>query len=139
MKSTSSPVLIGFEESQAITTRLRAKGIEAYSCYLQPMVLKQINGDPNFLQTKINIMRTLYLAKYSFCEISEVKISSETTAFVTRADNGEREKRFSDYAGFYETREEAKRAILNRLFSKKRMLFEQIKGVEREIEKASAL
>ena len=84
-------------------------------------------------------MRTLYLAKYSFCKISEVKISSETPDFVTRADNGQREKRFSDYAGFYETRENAKEAILNRLFSKKRMLFEQIADAEREIEKASAL
>ena len=29
------PVLVGFEESQAITKELRAKGIEAYSCDLQ--------------------------------------------------------------------------------------------------------
>jgi len=78
------------------------------------------------------------MVKFSFCKIFEVKIVSETPGFVTRYD-GRREKRVSEYSGYYETYEEAKEAILNRLFSKKRMLFEQIKGVEREIEKASAL
>lgn len=83
-------------------------------------------------------MRTLYLAKFSFCKIFEVKIVSETPMFVTRYD-GKREKRVSEYSGYYETREEAKQAILSRLLAKKHLLLWQIAGIEREIEKASAL
>lgn len=83
-------------------------------------------------------MRTLYLAEFLSCEITEVQIISETAEFVT-TKSGRRDKRSSTHAEYHETRENAKEAILNRLFSKKRMLFEQIKGVEREIEKASAL
>ena len=83
-------------------------------------------------------MRTLFMVKFPFWGIFEVKIVSETPGFVTRYD-GKREKRVSEYSGYYETREEAKQAILNRLLEKKRILFQQVSAIEREIEKATAL
>jgi hypothetical protein len=78
------------------------------------------------------------MVKFSFCKIFEVKIVSETPIFVTRYD-GKREKRVSKYSGYYETREEAKQAILSRLLAKRQMLLWQIKSVEIEFAKASAL
>lgn len=83
-------------------------------------------------------MRTLFMVKFSFCKIFEVKIVSETPGFVTRYD-GRREKRVSEYSGYYETYEEAKQAILNRLFEKRHYLFVRVSSIEREIEKATAL
>lgn len=53
------PILIGFEESQAITTRLRAKSIEAYSCDLQ-----QCSGGHPEWHLQMDIFEALNLRKW---------------------------------------------------------------------------
>jgi len=53
------PFLVGFEESQAITIELRAKGIEAYSCDLQECS----GGHPEW-HLQINIFQAINLKKW---------------------------------------------------------------------------
>ncbi len=53
------PFLVGFEESQAITKELRAKGIEAYSCDLQDCS----GGYPEW-HLKMDIFQALKLKKW---------------------------------------------------------------------------
>lgn len=53
--------LIGFEESQAVTKELRAKGIEAYSCDLKPCS----GGKPEW-HLQMDIRHALHLRKWKF-------------------------------------------------------------------------
>ena len=54
------PFLVGFEESQTITIVLRAKGIEAFSCDLQPCS----GGYPEW-HLQMDIFQALKLKKWS--------------------------------------------------------------------------
>jgi hypothetical protein len=60
MQSYSQPfVLVGFEESQAITNELRAKGVNAFSCDLQDCS----GGNPKF-HLKMDIFQAINLRKW---------------------------------------------------------------------------
>lgn len=83
-------------------------------------------------------MRTLFFVNHHILEINKVKIVSETDAFVILT-NGRRSKKVGDFWAYYETREDAKQAILNRLLEKRHSLFVQMSEIEMEIEKATAL
>jgi len=60
-------VLLGFEESQAVTNALRSKGVEAYSCDIKPCS----GGHPEH-HLQMNILDALNLHKWYFIGIHPV-------------------------------------------------------------------
>jgi len=81
-------------------------------------------------------MKILYRAKFPFDKIEELQITSETEKFVI-LQNGIREKKLSDYSAIFETKKEAKQAILNRFIHEKTALLNRVTSIEKRIEKAN--
>ena len=81
----------------------------------------------------------MYQAKYISGKIQEVNVVWERGSFVLLEGEKCKQKKQTDYSCFHETYDAAKKDILVRLKAKRHSHYEQIAGLDREIEKAEQL